>query len=213
MKGSRFLALIDSLQSRNRGLGIALVVLAGLNIANLVALFAAQAHVQTVVVPIGGEGMQIGNGKADARYIRRTARYIINQLGTYSAATAKDQYHELLQMFAPSQITAAGVYFDKLVADIERYPSISSIVEWAGQNPLKYTSDMIQVVGVKERLVNGEVTDRKGVHYCIRYHIEDARFYIDNVQEKEDAGTDLCFIDKPAAPGQDAAAAAAAGGK
>ncbi len=200
MKGEKYLNLMDSLQHRNRFLGLALMVLVGINVVNLIALARAQTRVQTIVVPIGGEGMQIGNGKADQRYIRRMARYITNQLGSYSAGTARAQYQELLQLFAPDKVTEVAKYFDKLVVDIERYPSISSNVEWAGESPLKFTSNMIQVLTIKERYVNGAVTDRKQVHYCITYHIDDSRFLIDGLDEKDEAATDLCFLDKPIDP-------------
>lgn len=200
MKGEKYLHLLDSLQHRNRFLGLSLMVLVGINIVNLGALMKAQTRTQTIVVPVGGEGMQIGNGKADEKYIRRMARYITNQVGSYSAGTARAQYQELLQLFAPTQVTEVAKYFDKLVADIERYPSISSNVEWAGDRPLKFTSNMIQILAIKERYVNGAVTERKQVHYCITYHVEDARFFIDRLDEKGEAATDLCFLDSSAAP-------------
>ena len=196
MKGDKYLHLLDSLQHRNRFLGLALIVLVCINVVNLGALMKAQTRTQTIVVPVGGEGMQIGNGKADERYIRRMARYITNQVGSYSAGTARAQYQELLQLFSPTQVTEVAKYFDKLIADIERYPSIASNVEWAGQNPLKFTSTMIQVLAMKERYVNGSVSERKQVHYCITYHVEDTRFYIDRLDEKAEAATDLCFLDK-----------------
>ncbi len=204
MKGDKYLHLLDSLQHRNRFLGLSLMVLVGINIVNLGALMKAQTRTQTIVVPVGGEGMQIGNGKADEKYIRRMARYITNQVGSYSAGTARGQYQELLQLFAPTQVTEVAKYFDKLVADIERYPSISSNVEWAGDRPLKFTSNMIQVLAIKERYVNGAVTERKQVHYCITYHVEDARFFIDRLDEKGEAATDLCFLDSsPASKAND----------
>lgn len=204
MNSKKYLSTIDGLQERNRFLGLALIVLVVLNVMNLAFLVKAQARTQTVIVPIGGEGMQIGNGKADQRYIRRMARYVTNQLGSYSAGSARLQYQELLQLFAPDKVTEVAKYFDRLIADIERYPSIASNVEWTGTQPLKFTSEIIQVLALKERLVNGAVSERKQVHYCIRYHIEDARFWIDNITERSDAGTDLCFLDQPAAPAGEA---------
>lgn len=194
MNGKNYLHLLDSLQARNRLLGISLAVLVALNVVNLIALFSISSRVQTVVVPIGGEGMQIGNGKADEKYIRRMSRYIVNQIGSYSAGSARAQYQELQNLFAPAKAPAAAAYFDKLVTDIERFPSISSGVEWVGQTPLKFTSTLIQVRALKLRYVNGGVMETKAVHYCIHYHIEDARFFIDRLDENDEAMEDLCFI-------------------
>lgn len=198
MKGEKYLDLRDSLQAKNRLLGTALLVLVGINAANLVALAWTANDTQTIIVPIGSEGMQIGNGKADVKYLRRMARYIVAQVGTYSASTARRQYQELQDLFGPAQMTEVAAYFDRVVADIERYPSISSSVEWVGAEPLKYTSKVIQVTALKQRLVNGAVTDRKQVHYCIHYHIEDARFFIDRLDETDVAMTDPCFMQEQA---------------
>lgn len=194
MKGTDYLHLLDKLQSKNRFLNIALIVMVALNIVNLIGLMGASGKVQTIITPIGGEGMQIGNGKADEKYIRRMARYITNQLGNYSAGSARTQYQELQMLFTPSQVPAVAAYFEKLVTDIERYPTISSSVEWAGTTPLKYTSNLIQVLAFKSRLVNGTITDNRQVHYCIYYHIEDARFFIDRFKEIEETMTDACFV-------------------
>lgn len=194
MKGDKYLHLLDSLQSKNRLLGVSLMVLVGINAVNLIALARVSSQTQTVIVPIGSEGMQIGNGRADEKYIRRMTRYIVNQIGSYSAGSARQQYQELQQLFSPAQAPAVAAYFDKLVVDIERYPSISSSVEWVGEEPLKYTSNLIQVLASKQRLVNGGVTESKQVHYCIHYHIEDARFFIDSLDETDEAVTDACLI-------------------
>lgn len=205
MNGDKYLAKIDGLMVKNRLLIVALVVMLAFNLMNWGSLMAAQARTQVVVMPPGDQdGVKVGDGKADPRYIRRMARYIINQVGTYSAGSARLQYQELLELFPPDKVTGAAKVFDSLSADIERYPSIASNVLWTGEDPLKFTSNMIQVRTLKERLVNGNVSERKQVFYCLSYHIDDTRFWLDNIVEKEEAGEDLCMLDaKP-----DAAAAA-----
>lgn len=195
MNGPKYLARIDSLSERNRLLIIALLVMLAFNLMNWFSLMRAQSRTQVVVVPIGSEGMQIGHGKADARYLRRMARYVINQVGTYSAGSARQQYQELLELFPPDRVTEVAKVFDRLAADIERYPSIASNVVWSGSEPLKYNSHMIQVQTLKERLVNGNVSERKQVFYCLPYRIEDTRFYLVNIVEKEETGVDLCMLD------------------
>jgi len=205
MNGDKFLAKIDGLMVKNRLLVIALVVMLAFNLMNWGSLMAAQARTQVVVIPPGeSDGMKIGDGKADPRYLRRMARYIINQIGTYSAGSARMQYQEILELFPPDKVTGAAKVFDSLAADIERYPSIASNVLWTGDNPLKFTSKLIQVRTLKERLVNGNVSERKQVFYCLSYHIEDTRFWLDNIIEKEEAGEDLCMLD--AAPADATAA-------
>ncbi len=192
MLGRTYLARIDGLLAQNRLLGIALVVMLLFNLTNWFALFHAKSLNQVVVVPVGGEGMQIGNGRADERYLRRMARYIVNQVGSYTAGTARLQMQEVLELFAPERVGEAQVYFERLAQDIERYPSISSAVRWSGQAPLKVDDGLLQVRVSKDRLVNGAISETKTVFYCLRYRIDDARFWLINIQEKEGTGEDLC---------------------
>lgn len=214
MKGSKYLSTLDSLQERNRLLGLSLLVLVAINIVNLVGLGTLAKRTQTIILAPGGlDRVQIGNNKADGAYVRRMTRYVVTQVGSYSATTAKQQFQELIELFSPDKATMAMQYFDRMVTGIERYPSISSNFVFASENPIKYTSTLIQAVGVKERYVNGNVVDRKPVHYCIHYHIDEARFLIDSIDEKAENGTDLCFLaqdtPKVAAEGAEASAAPA----
>ena len=199
MRASTYLSRIDGLLAQNRLLGIALVVMLLFNLANGFALFYAKSLNQVVVVPIGSEGMQIGNGRADERYLRRMARYIVGQVGSYTAGTARLQMQEVLELFPPERVGEAQVFFERLAQEIERYPSISASVRWSGQAPLKVEAGLIQVRVNKDRLVNGALSETKTVFYCLRYRIDDARFWLLNIQEKEGTGEDLCRVTHPAA--------------
>lgn len=193
MKGEKYLDTIDSALKNGRMLVVAFGISMAFNVLSWYAWYKAKAQTQVVIQPIGAEGMQIGNGKADPRYMRRMARYITNQVGTYTAATARLQYQELLDLFPAEKVTGAAQYFDSLSADIERYPSIASQVSFAGNDAVKFTKDIIQVRVMKERLVNGLVSDRKQVHYCLSYRIDEARFWLLNITEKEEASVDPCM--------------------
>ena len=199
MRASTYLSRIDGLLAQNRLLGIALVVMLLFNLTNWFALFYAKSLNQVVVVPIGSEGMQVGNGRADERYLRRMARYIVGQVGSYTAGTARLQMQEVLDLFPPERVGDAQVFFERLAQEIERYPSISSSVRWSGQAPLKVEAGLIQVRVNKDRLVNGALSETKTVFYCLRYRIDDARFWLLNIQEKEGTGEDLCRVTHPVA--------------
>ena len=205
MLGTTYLAHIDNLLQKNRLLGIALVVMLAFNVMNWWSLEHARNAVQTVVVPIGGgAGMSIGNGKASEEYLRHIARYITSMTGTYTAGTARPQLQELLLLFAPEVVGTAQVEFERLATQIERFPSISSVQRWAGEKALKATHELIQVRTIKDRLVNGNVSESKQVFYCIPYRIDGGRFWVLAVQEREGDGDDLCLNDAQATPGQSA---------
>lgn len=197
MNGNKYIAKIDGLIERNRLLGIALLVMLAFNLMNWGSLRAAKSAEKVTIVPIGGsidgDGMTIGAGAADERYIRHMARYIVNQVGSYTAGTVRDQLYEVVNLFPPESFGKVKEEFDRLATQIERYPSISSLVRWSGDQPLKFTKDLIQVTTQKSRLVNGSPQKADTVHYCIRYRIDGSRFWVLSIEEKEGAGVDLCY--------------------
>jgi len=196
VNGEKYLARVDGLTKNNRLLAIVVVVMLVWNIANWGMATAMQSKTQVVVVPIGAEGMQIGNGRASERYIRRMARYITHMLGNYTAATARQQMMELLDLFPASKTKAVQERFEKIATDIERFPSIASSVRWVGKTPLRYDESVIQVEVRKDRLVNGVITDSNDVVYCLSYTIRETKFELLNVREKEKIGDNTCRVEK-----------------
>ena len=201
MDGNAYLNRLDELLARNRLLGLALIVLLAWNAMNWLALFHARSEMQTVIVPVGGgTGMTVGNGKASERYIREMSRYVTWMLGNYTAATMRPQLQELLELFPGDRVGQVQVEFEHLATEIERYPSISSVMRWSGDKPLKFTSELIQVHATKDRLVNGSVSESKSVFYCIPYRIDAGRFWVVSVEEREGNGEDLCMVDGKPTP-------------
>lgn len=197
MFGPKLLNMTDQLTANNRLLGFGLIVMLIWNVFNFTMLGKIQAKTQVVVMPNGGDdGLMVGHGKASERYVRRMARYVVSQIGTYNAATARDQLFELLELFPPEAAGTVQSSFERLAAEIERYPSISSSVRWTGDKPLQYDENTIQVMVRKARLVNGSQTEVKSVAYCMRYRIDETRFWLTNLVEKDDPSDQACFINK-----------------
>lgn len=194
MLGEKYLNSLDRLTAQNRVFSLVTLSLVAV-IAVLAFLMARmQTHAQVVVMPVGSEdGLQVGNGRASDRYLRRMARYVVMQVGSYTAATARDQLFELLDLFPPESIGPVQSSFERLAAEIERYPSIASAVRWSGDQPLRYDATTIQVQVKKARLVNGSETESRTVHYCLSYRIEETRFWLTNLVEKEDPSDQACF--------------------
>ena len=201
MFGEKYLNTLDRLTAQNRLFAIVLLALVFVISAMGFVMLRMQTNAQVVVVPLGSEdGLQVGNGRASERYLRRMARYVVMQIGSYTAASARDQLFEMLDLFPPESVGPVQSHFERLAAEIERYPSISSAVRWNGDQPLRYDDKTIQVQVKKARLVNGSETDARTVHYCLSYRIEETRFWLTNLAEKEDPSETACFNDaKPVA--------------
>lgn len=206
MIGSKYIARMDQLLQRNRLLGFALAVMLVFNLFNWFSLQMAKTSSRVTLIPIaGGSGMWVGNGKASDEYLRAMARYIVGQVGQYAAGTYRAQLQELLLLFPADSVGQAQSEFMKLADEVDRYPSISSVVVWTGQQPLKTVGDMMQVHVIKTRLVNGNSVDKPvDSYYCITYRIADTQFELVNIEELSGQGEDLCLIkskNEQAAPG------------
>jgi hypothetical protein len=196
MLGEKYLNWTDRLLAQNRLLGVALLVMLIWNLCTFAFITRIQSKTQVVVVPLGsGDGLQVGHGRASEPYLRRMARYIVGQVGTYTAATARDQLLELLDLFPPDTAGSAQSVFERMASEIERYPSITSTVRWTGKEPLKYDRNTIQIAVRKARLVNGSETESKTVHYCLGYRIDETRFQLTSLTEREETGDNICFDD------------------
>lgn len=194
MNKDKFLGVIDQLQMKNRLLVVAAGILLILNINNTVSLQRARTQMQTVIVPVGGgAGMTVGDGKASHEYTRQMARYITSQIGTYTAATARPQLQELLGLFAPEVTGKAQVEFERIAVQIERFPSIASVMRWSGEEALKVSPNMIQVHAIKDRLVSGAATESVQMTYCIEYRIDESRLWILGIREETAPASDVCF--------------------
>jgi len=206
MNKSHFLSALDAAQAKNRLLIFAFLILLALNVVNTVSLQRARTLTQTVIVPIGGgEGMSVGHGRASPEYLRHMARYVTQMVGTWSASSARPQLQELLGLFAPEVVGRAQGEFEKMAVQIERFPSISSVMRWQGEEALRVRPGLIQVAAAKDRLVNGSVSETTPIHYCIDYRIDESRFWVLGLREVEGPGIDRCFIPaQPPAPAKDA---------
>src|SRR5262245_40731482 len=138
MTKAHFLSLLDAAQAKNRLLVFAFLVLLALNIVNTVSLQRARTLMQTVIVPVGGGvGMSVGHGRASPEYLRHMARYVTQMVGTWTASSARPQLQELLALFAPEVVGRAQGEFETMAAQIERFPSISSVMRWQGDQALR----------------------------------------------------------------------------
>lgn len=197
-----FLSKLDALQARNRLLTTAFLILLVLNVMNTVSLQRARTMTQTVIVPVGGgDGMSVGHGKASPQYLRHMARYVTQMVGTWSASSARPQLQEVLGLFAPEVVGKAQSEFEKMAVQIERFPSISSVMRWQGAEALRVKPGLIQVSAAKDRLVNGNVSETTPIHYCIEFRIDESRFWVLGLKEIEGPGIDRCFTDAAAKQG------------
>ena len=177
----------SNLFAENKLLKLAIIALVIVSLVNWTAVRTALNSTRTVIVPIGAQGiLEVTNNGASDDYLRAMSRYITNLLGTYTASTARDQFEELLPLFAPEKYSDAKQQFDELADRIERYPNITSIMHWSGREPLQKIEDRLVISTQKSRMVNGDTARTDQAIYEIQYAIRNGRFIILNIRETVD---------------------------
>ena len=143
---------------------------------------------KTHIVPIGGQGDFVISGTtASDDYLRSMGRYIVHMAGDLSAASARRQLNELLTLVHPDKYSEYRDLFTKLATGIERYPTVSYVVNWRGNQDIKKVGDnTLQVSAVKRRIVGDSVTRTENITYEIRYSITQGRFWLHGIKEVSD---------------------------
>lgn len=143
---------------------------------------------QTHIVPIGGQGdFVISGSTASDDYLRSMARYIVHMAGNLSAASARRQLNELLVLVHPDKYSEYRDLFTKLATGIEKYPTVSYVVNWKGNRDIKKIGEnTLRIATTKRRIVGDSVTRTENVTYEITYAITQGRFWLQGIKEVSD---------------------------
>lgn len=179
---------VSNVFGENRILKFGFIILLLATVGNWFTLESLIDKNRVIIVPVNPSGdLWVSGNEASIGYLRQMARYITNQIGNYTASTARNQFKELLHLYTADSYSEATSGFEQLSDKIERYPTISYRAVWDGNDPLSIdfgnTNMVINVT--HERLVNGDVTRREKKKFIIDYHIVDGRFYIESIQDED----------------------------
>ncbi len=176
----------SNLFAENRVLKLCLLLITSFSILNLYANFHLVQDRKTIIMPVGyGGPFEVSERSVESGYIRMISRYITSMIGNYTASTVENQLDELLQLMSPKTYVIAQDQFERLKKEVKNYSSISYQMVWVGEEPLKATDERIEIDVIRHRLVNGDITRSDKKLITIDYHIEDGRFWIDAINEKE----------------------------
>lgn len=184
MKLELFEQKAANLWAENRGLKFFSLMVLLANAITVTMLYRQAQDVRMMVVPVGAAGnLWVSGDEASDDLLRHMARYITHQIGTYTASTARAQFEEVLSLFAPEAYSEAKAHFDKLADQIERYSAISSILTWAGNEPLVVEPNRMRITARKQRLSDGSIVRNDRLTYEIQYRIRGGRFWIERIAE------------------------------
>lgn len=181
----KYLERSANISAENRLLRIIVVVIGAAVLFNTFMLFKALNSQKVVLLPPRVESkMEIGSDKASDEYVKSFGRYIVSLAMTYSPATARSQFDELLTMYSPEAFPGAKAKWYDLADTIEAAGQVSSVF-YVQRIVIKGNSKEIEVTGLKRQHSSDKQIESRDVTYVIPYVIKDGRFMISDFYERK----------------------------
>lgn len=184
MKLDIFLQKTANLSLENMILKLIVIVIGITVLINTVMTYRAlNSHRTILVPPVMNSRIEIAGDRASEEYIKSFTRYLCGLAFSYTSATARGQFDELLTMYAPEAFPEAKRTFYSLADSIETARNTNAFYIQG----LKVDSDrhQIEVIGIKRQFVEDRMIDSGIKTYIIEYRIENGRFMIQKITEKE----------------------------
>lgn len=188
MKLSMFVSTMKNVMGENRLLKFALVVMLVIVIQMAQTTKRALGSRVTVVMPPTiTEPVTIAQGKVSDSYVRDFSRYIASLMFTYTHATVREQFGDLLTLYAPEAYPEAKKYLNEIATTIEqtKATSIFSLQKIV----LDQKNQTIEISGAQRLFVEDRLADTLQKTYFIEYRISEkneemGRFYVLKISEK-----------------------------
>ncbi len=189
MKADIYVQKTSNVFTENRLLKVVIALLAGAVIVNSFMTFRAIKYQRVVLIPPKMTGtVEFVQGKPTQTYIKDLGRRIINLATTYSPATARQQFEELLTYYAPESYPQASKEWYSLASRVEEAQVSSTFYLESLKYGGKVGKDTIELFGNSRQFADDTMIENKSKTFLIKYRLQDGRFYI--VELKEKGGTE-----------------------
>jgi len=179
----------EELKASNRMLKLFVAVIGATNVLALLVCMWVATHHEVVITPPGGltKKVKIKGGIPNADYLRQMGMYVATLAKTYTPATVKKRFAELLLLADPSAFTRLQNRFDKMAADIIDAAITSAF--WPTRVFVKTTKGgkygQIAVIGNYKMWMEDKPVQSGKVAIVVEYRINWGRFYLRDVREAD----------------------------
>lgn len=186
MKLNLFVQKTSNLFAERRMLRLIVLLIGGLQALNCFMLYAVLDRERTVLVPVGHPArVSVTGSSADSAYLREMARYVAGLGLSYTPLNVRQQYEELLALFAPERFPDAQ----------RQLYQAADTAETAGACSVFFITDLIEhpenhsldIVGARQLYVQDKKVDDRNLSYRLGYRIEDGRFRIVDFAERKES--------------------------
>ncbi|MDA8159180.1 MAG: type IV conjugative transfer system protein TraE [Desulfobacteraceae bacterium] len=182
MQTKVFLQQTSNLFTENRLLKFVIVVLALAVGVNSFMVSRAVRNQRVILIPPKLTGtIEFVDGKPSDQYIRDLARRLASLAATYSPATARSQFDELLAFYAPEAYPDAAKAWYALAGRVEE--SQVSAVFYLRDLKLDQAGQRLELSGDQRQFTEDKLIEARSKTFEIRYRIEDGRFFLTSFTE------------------------------
>ena len=182
MKSELYLQKSSNLFAQNRLLKF-VVVLIGITVIynTLMLRQALNSHRTVILPPVINQEMEFWGERASANYLRQMTRYAMSLAVNNSPATVRQQFEELLSLYAPESFPDAQNALYSLALRIEEAKVSNAF--YIESIRVDEESKTVRVSGLKTQFIQDVITKNQQTDYEINYRIQEGRFMIDSIKE------------------------------
>jgi conjugal transfer pilus assembly protein TraE len=179
-----FLQKTSNIVAENRLLKFVVVCIGLMQLVNSYMVYETYNSQRVVLVPPDLKSrVEISGREASDEYVKEITRYALGLALSYSPATARAQFDELLALYTPEAFPEAKrAYYD--LAETIEMTGVTSVFHIHGIS-VSRDSSRIEVKGLKRLFAEDKKTEEGFKTYLIDYRILNSRFMIVNISEKE----------------------------
>ncbi|NKE71281.1 type IV conjugative transfer system protein TraE [Candidatus Manganitrophus noduliformans] len=181
MKLETYLQGASNKAAENRLLKSVVLIIGVAVVVNTVLLSRAMNAARTILIPPGINGkVEITGDRASEEYVKAFARYVTGLAGSYTPATARAQFEELLVLYSPEAYPEGKKIFYELADRIET----AHVTHVYFIQKIAVGKSQIEVSGIRKQFIEATRIDETGMSYLIDYKILDGRFTLLGFSEK-----------------------------
>lgn len=181
MKVTDYLQKSSVLFDENKLLKFCFVCLTIAFFYNSLQVHRAVQYQRTILIPPKMSGaIEFVEGKPNDKYIRDMSRTIANLAGTWSPATVRENFEELLYYFAPESYPQASERWYSLASRAEEGLVTSAFY----LERISLDDNVIELFGQLVQYTGNTPLENEARTYLVEYRIDQGRFYVLSVQEK-----------------------------
>ena len=186
-------------KAENRLLKFFIIVIGAVTLINTVVMMKALNYQKVVILPPNLETKTVISGDSlDEIYVSTFARYISSLAFSYTPATARKQFDELLILYGPEGFPAGKTTFYNLADKV--WQTQVTQMYYIARIKVNTQKKRIELEGTRRQYIDDRKVEDGNKNYFIEYAVDNGKFRVVSITEAEPAVERPNPLDKKAGP-------------